>query len=372
MLNKEKILENIIECFNDFNSSKDDYLGSVYISIYKELPFVYRLSFNNKRKLIYKFGYEKNNLIKEPINNYINERKLLINLYEHREELGIYVFNYSLSEYLIISTQDVPFIINIALSESSDCELMFEYVYTTDIEKTFEKISKYFEIINKNREVEFGIAAVDGTTNCLYTSWYDYKSKKCDIKKNYNDDIPYDRIKELLQSEDSNELLLFYGDPGTGKSTLIKHFISIMPEKDFIFIDGAMLANMQQEKIMSYFLENQNAIFILEDCERVLIDREHNFNPVMPLILNVTDGIIGDVLGIKLICTFNTSLNNIDKALLRKGRLSLKYEFKALDKEKVRKLLKDDSIDENMTLADLYNMKQENDYSKKQTRKIGF
>lgn len=372
MLSEDIILKNIINCFTDFNSNKDDYLGAMYISIYNELPMVYRLHFDKKKKLVYQLGYEKHNLIKEPINNCINERKLLISLYEHQEELGLYIFNYSISEYLIVSIKDIPFIINITLSESSDCELIYEYIYTSNIEKVFDKISKYFEIISKNKEIEFGIAAVDGVSNSLYTSWYDYKSKKCDIKKNYNDDIPYDRIKELLDAEDSNELLLFYGDPGTGKSSLIKHFISIMPNKDFIFIDGAMLANMQQEKIMAYFLENQNAIFILEDCERVLIDREHNFNPVMPLILNVTDGIIGDVLGIKLICTFNTSLNNIDKALLRKGRLSLKYEFKPLSKEKVRVLLKDDTINTDMTLADLYNLKQENDFSKKQSKRIGF
>ena len=92
----------------------------------------------------------------------------------------------------------------------------------------------------------------------------------------------------------------------------------------------------------------------------------------MSILLNLTDGIIGDVLNIKLICTFNTSLSNIDKALLRKGRLSLKYEFKKLAKEKCRKIAHDDSINEDMSLADLYNRDEENDYSKTNSHKIGF
>ena len=92
----------------------------------------------------------------------------------------------------------------------------------------------------------------------------------------------------------------------------------------------------------------------------------------MSILLNLTDGIIGDVLNIKLICTFNTSLSNIDKALLRKGRLSLKYEFKKLAKEKCRKLLNDYTINEDMSLADLYNRDDENDYSKTNSKKIGF
>ena len=100
------------------------------------------------------------------------------------------------------------------------------------------------------------------------------------------------------------------------------------------------------------------------------MSREDGFNPVMPILLNITDGIIGDVLGIKIICTFNTNINKIDDALKRKGRLSLKYEFKKLSKDKVKNILPNENQD--MTLADIYNIKIENDYSKKETRKIGF
>ena len=57
---------------------------------------------------------------------------------------------------------------------------------------------------------------------------------------------------------------------------------------------------------------------------------------------------------------------------LRKGRLSLKYEFKKLNKNKVKKILNDDTINKDMTLADIYNIEEENDFSKKKTNKIGF
>ena len=109
-----------------------------------------------------------------------------------------------------------------------------------------------------------------------------------------------------------------------------------------------------------------------EDCEKILLNRDHNYNPTMSILLNLTDGIISDILNIKIICTFNTALSNIDKALLRKGRLTLKYEFKKLAKEKVKKLLPDENITQDMSLADIYNFKEENDYSKKQQNKIGF
>jgi hypothetical protein len=102
---------------------------------------------------------------------------------------------------------------------------------------------------------------------------------------------------EILENDKSG-LMLFYGDPGTGKTSLIKHFISKYEDKDFIFMDGELLVNASKEKLMAYFLECQDTIFILEDCEKALLNRERNYNPVMSILLNLTDGIIGDVLNI--------------------------------------------------------------------------
>ena len=230
-----------------------------------------------------------------------------------------------------------------------------------------------FVISSKKNKIEFGITAID-SANTLYTSWYQYEEKNIDIEKNYNDDFPYEKICKLMETEDKAELIFLYGEPGTGKTSLIKHLISKYKESSFVFMDGTILANTPQHKLMSYFLDNQNTIFILEDCEKALKDRNDvysGYNNVMPILLNITDGVIADVLGIKLICTFNTSLDKIDKALLRKGRLSLKYEFKKLTKDKVANIL-GHSVDKDMSLAEIYNIEEENDFSKKIQKKIGF
>jgi hypothetical protein len=87
------------------------------------------------------------------------------------------------------------------------------------------------------------------------------------------------------------------------------------------------------------------------------------------MLLNLTDGLLGESLGIQIIATFNTHIANVDKALLRKGRLIALYEFKALSIEKAKILLEEKGINNNditrsMTLADIYNA-EENDYSYK-------
>ena len=53
----------------------------------------------------------------------------------------------------------------------------------------------------------------------------------------------------------------------------------------------------------------------------------------------MTDGLLSDDLGIKFICTFNEDMKNIDQALLRKGRLVSKYEFKPLEAKKANAIL---------------------------------
>jgi ATP-dependent 26S proteasome regulatory subunit len=47
-----------------------------------------------------------------------------------------------------------------------------------------------------------------------------------------------------------------------------------------------------------------------------------------------------DALKLKIICTANCKMDEIDNALLRKGRILTKYEFKKLSIDKTNSLLK--------------------------------
>jgi glucose-1-phosphate thymidylyltransferase short form len=80
-------------------------------------------------------------------------------------------------------------------------------------------------------------------------------------------------------------------------------------------------------------LNNKNSVFVIEDAEELITSREEVRNSNLSMLLNLTDGLLGESLGIQIIATFNTDVKNIDKALLRKGRLSQIYAFKALSIE---------------------------------------
>lgn len=372
---------NLLNVFKNFNQYTDSYLGALFINIYNKYPHTFRVYYDINKVLQYIDTVNYFGGIRKEVKYKINIREFLKNISKKCDTYNISVFCYSPNEFLVLGDirddkrlkKTSPFLINVTLSDDEIMENLYEDIFCCpeDIDTVFNILKDLFVISDKESKIEFGITAAD-LNGGLYTSWYQYNEIDIDIKKNYNDDLPYDRICDIIEQEGKPSLLMFYGEPGTGKSSLIKHLIFKYKKYSFIFIDESLLENVQKEKLMSYFIDNKNTIFILEDCEEILKSRERGNNSVLPVLLNVTDGILGDALGIKLLCTFNTNINKIDNALIRKGRMSLKYEFKKLSIDKTKALLEDNNINEPMTLADIYYYKEENDYSKKATTRIGF
>jgi SpoVK/Ycf46/Vps4 family AAA+-type ATPase len=226
-----------------------------------------------------------------------------------------------------------------------------------------EGTKKYNIKIDKSK---FYIAIA--TKNGIYTKQHELKKMEIDVNKCYNDDIPYERVKEIL-SKDGKSLILFYGEPGTGKTTLIKKLINEV-ERKFIFMDASVVTNISDNDFIDFLSDNAGSVIVLEDCEKMLVSREQSNNQTIGTVLNLTDGIIGESFEVKFICTFNSDLKFVDDAILRKGRLSLKYEFKKLPVEKVRAIYPDATGE--MTLADAYDATEENDFSKVERGEIGF
>lgn len=200
----------------------------------------------------------------------------------------------------------------------------------------------------------------------------DLKDYQVDIHTNYNDDLPYDKIVKSLESDDSG-IIVLNGVPGSGKTHLLRHLTKTV-DKKFLFVNTNTLGSITDASFIRLLLANTDSIFVLEDCEDILEDRGVNNNQLSTL-LNLSDGLLGDSLNLKFICTFNTDLKNIDPAVLRKGRLKCKYEFKALTPDKTyalgQKLGKSIPKGVSLTLSDIYNYEEDNG-AKVKRNKIGF
>ncbi len=229
------------------------------------------------------------------------------------------------------------------------------------------KIIECTKVIENKELPKYQLAYFDGRG--IRTTYLTLKTNVGNVEDNYNNDLPYSNINELINSKKS-ELILFYGEPGTGKTSLIKHLIKDNKDRPFIFIDGSLFSSISDGTFLSFITDNKNAVLIFEDCEKILMKRDETYNQNIGTLLNLTDGLMADEYTLKFIMTFNCSMDKIDEAIRRKGRLSLEYKFDKLKADKAHKI--NENANNDMTLADLYNLEKEVSIGAKKRVKIGF
>lgn len=203
------------------------------------------------------------------------------------------------------------------------------------------------------------------------------------------------QIKRLVGG--SKGIILFYGDPGTGKSYYIKRLCKDLfkVDKKILYLPNNMVDNIGTPSFNNFLLDwaddniesggKKGILIIIEDAERVLLKREDNPYGAdgVSNILNSTDGILNDFLNIQVLATFNTTLDKIDDAIVRKKRALAIREFKKLTITESQKLIDHLGIEikaeESMALADIFSLDEVdedatlfNDKKKKETTKIGF
>ena len=214
----------------------------------------------------------------------------------------------------------------------------------------------------------------DGAFGTEDVSTGDFKS--INIKELYNDDFSeVDTIISDFMTKRESGIILLHGEPGTGKTTYIKHLICKFSDREFIFIQNDFVQDLLKPSFISFLLQNKNATLIIEDAEKVVISRNHTAeDSVVSTILQLTDGLFSDFLNIKIICTFNTDIDRIDKALMRKGRMIAKYNFKPLSVEKTEALARKmghNDVKGSLTLADIFGHEKP-DFKDQTKKSIGF
>jgi hypothetical protein len=149
--------------------------------------------------------------------------------------------------------------------------------------------------------------------------------------------------KNLLDRLDKNTkgLVLLHGEPGTGKTQYIRILLKELAalNKSIIYAPPSISANLTEpamiEFISSWIMdEERDCILLIEDAEPLLESRDNTGRSTgISNLLNMTDGLLNDILGLTVIATFNTQISKIDSALLRPKRLLARKEFKKLPKE---------------------------------------
>jgi hypothetical protein len=252
-------------------------------------------------------------------------------------------------------------------------------IYSNISDSGFELFREdLFKILKKHKTKENNISLIVQTRHGYDTQTFDLPKQKLDLEHNYGSSfIPvHDKILSTLNKKNANGLVLLHGEPGTGKTHYLKYLASKIKDKKVMFVPPYLVDFITSPEMTPFLIENSDSILFIEDAERVITDRDTNAANGVSNILNLTDGILGDILNIQIVATFNMDRKKIDTALFRKGRLIAEHKFDKLKVDDVNKLIKHLGMDhiatDDMTLTEIYNL-QEVEYKAEDTkRKIGF
>jgi hypothetical protein len=199
---------------------------------------------------------------------------------------------------------------------------------------------------------------------------YGFDATKKTIKKkadfspdHYNDDFGpvADRIQSTINSDTNRGIVLLHGGIGTGKTSYIKHIMQVSKKKVY-YVPPDLAHNLSDPGLIEFITGRlQDSVLVIEDAENVLRSREAGGSQAVSNILNISDGILGEVMSSTIIATVNCPLKELDQALMRPGRLIAEYEFRALTQAKTNYLLRklygeDQTSDKALTLAEIFNI----------------
>ncbi len=342
-----------------FSTSKYIQPYSLFYKINKEIPNKLNFQSIDKTKLL-------NSLLKE----YKFQESDLIISKTFNFDKGYYEFN----TVIIPIRKNVFVYFNPGAEDAPGVELIFSPdVSALLIERIVELIKDcYTQTSTKGKIYLLQIQEYGGYD----LSPFDVKSSSMDVNKHYNDD--FDEVNTVLKNrlnvENDKGLVLLHGKPGTGKTSYIRYLTSQV-NKRMIFLSPELMDKISSPEFIGILSAYPNSVIIIEDAENIIEERKGGGSSAISNLLNLTDGLLADCLKIQLICSFNTDVSRIDKALLRKGRLIAKYEFKDLEQSKAQVLSNElgfhTTIDKNTALSEIFNQ-DEKVFQTEKEEKIGF
>lgn len=203
-----------------------------------------------------------------------------------------------------------------------------------------ERYYQSVHVLNKNMLGHYEIASIGTSSSPLE-------------KDNYTDEVveAFGKAKKVLsEAKPLGRIVLMDGPTGTGKTHLVKSLIAEV-KSTFVLVPSTLVPKLSDPSLFMYLSRytdtSRPLVIIVEDADQYITSREKENVGVLSSILNFGDGILGELLNMRLVLTTNSSHltgtnknNSIDEAILRPGRLGARLTVGKLPAEKATKLLR--------------------------------
>ena len=233
-----------------------------------------------------------------------------------------------------------------------------EYNNITSLKKEIEFIFKSFLAKENNSLIEINYYLLSQENTPIYLSITEQIETEIQ-EVNY----PFiANINKLIENYFNSKasILFLIGNPGTGKTRFIRYLLSRNSKKNSVYYTSDRHV-IEHGSIFTDFLQSSSNILVLEDFDFHLNSRKEG-NTIMYHLLGLSDGLIQSFNKKIIISTNLSSLNNIDEAIIRKGRCFDIINFRFLYWDEVVEFFKNNNCEEmtkgidekEYTLADLY------------------
>ncbi len=139
-------------------------------------------------------------------------------------------------------------------------------------------------------------------------------------------------IADLQTEKPCGRLTIFSGPPGVGKTYLARSLLSQCPDVTFLLIPPEFIPEMGKPGFINVLINKKNEtdsinggvnplVLMIEDADRCLVNRMSDNMSTISSLLNLSDGIIGSLMDVRIIASTNADAIEMDPALLRSGRL---------------------------------------------------
>jgi len=143
-------------------------------------------------------------------------------------------------------------------------------------------------------------------------------------------------LKMIQENDFIGKIIFFHGDPGTGKTFLVKSLLGEIQDKYKAIIVTTPLQFMRNGGYEHILNEDEDSsyIFIFEDAEKLVASDARNSLPdEFSVLANNTSGIIGSGRNDLFLFTFNRHIEKIDSALIRECRCVANISVGMMDKD---------------------------------------
>ncbi len=239
----------------------------------------------------------------------------------------------------------------------------------TTVQSTFDKIEGKFKLLITKPPSNSVLALVNTPVGLALRSLGEFNQEL--LTCNYASGVikGYEHVKACLDSkEPCGRLVLFQGAPGTGKSYMIRSLVSKV-NSTFIIVSSNMIADLSGPAVLPTLLSESDSTpdgkpitFILEDADVALADRKSAGMNHLSGLLNLGDGLLGDMMDVRIVATTNAGRLDLDKAIIRPGRMCQHITFDALSIHESNALYAklvgapDTQINKPLTLAEIYRL----------------